>query len=58
MPHIFKMELISRGELFLKIVEAYSRPTRIVRGKDFDANVEVIILYTCRIFFFLLMLGG
>ncbi|KAK1558545.1 hypothetical protein Q3G72_003553 [Acer saccharum] len=36
-----KMEALSRGELFPKVVEAYSRPTRIVRGKDVDPAVEV-----------------
>ncbi|KAF5195431.1 Glycine--trna ligase beta subunit, partial [Thalictrum thalictroides] len=36
-----KMEALSRGELFPKLVEAYSRPTRIIRGKDVDANFEV-----------------
>ncbi|PIA34526.1 hypothetical protein AQUCO_03700065v1 [Aquilegia coerulea] len=36
-----KMEALSRGELFPKVVEAYSRPTRIIRGKDVDANFEV-----------------
>ncbi|KAI4372677.1 hypothetical protein MLD38_010878 [Melastoma candidum] len=36
-----EMEVLSRGELLRKIVEAYSRPTRIVRGKDFDSSVEV-----------------
>ncbi|XP_030463262.1 glycine--tRNA ligase, chloroplastic/mitochondrial 2 [Syzygium oleosum] len=29
-----KMEALSKGELFPKVVEAYSRPTRITRGKD------------------------
>ncbi|EOA26130.1 hypothetical protein CARUB_v10019555mg [Capsella rubella] len=37
----YKMEKLSRGELFPKIVEAYSRPTRIVRGKDIGVGVEV-----------------
>ncbi|XP_010503435.1 PREDICTED: glycine--tRNA ligase, chloroplastic/mitochondrial 2 isoform X2 [Camelina sativa] len=36
-----KMEKLSRGEMFPKIVEAYSRPTRIVRGKDVGVGVEV-----------------
>ncbi|KAK3195209.1 hypothetical protein Dsin_026519 [Dipteronia sinensis] len=36
-----KMEALSRGELFPKVVEAYSRPTRIVRGKVVDPAVEV-----------------
>lgn len=35
------MEKLSKGEIFPKIVEAYSRPTRIVRGKDVDVGVEV-----------------
>lgn len=36
-----KMEALLRGELLPKVVEAYSRPTRIVRGKDLDAETEV-----------------
>ncbi|CAN8239953.1 unnamed protein product [Cochlearia groenlandica] len=36
-----KMEKLSKGETFPKIVEAYSRPTRIVRGKDVDVGIEV-----------------
>ncbi|KAK4782690.1 hypothetical protein SAY86_007064 [Trapa natans] len=35
------MEALSKGDLFPKVVEAYSRPTRIVRGKDVNTNVEV-----------------
>uniref|UniRef100_A0A5B6Z5F0 glycine--tRNA ligase n=1 Tax=Davidia involucrata TaxID=16924 RepID=A0A5B6Z5F0_DAVIN len=37
----YKMEVLSRGELLPKVVEAYSRPTRIVRGKDVNADTEV-----------------
>lgn len=37
----YKMEALSKGKLFPKVVEAYSRPTRIVRGKDVDPNMEV-----------------
>ncbi|XP_065859134.1 glycine--tRNA ligase, chloroplastic/mitochondrial 2 [Euphorbia lathyris] len=37
----YKMETLSRGDLFPKVVEAYSRPTRIVRGKDVDCDMEV-----------------
>ncbi|KAJ4727275.1 Glycine--tRNA ligase, chloroplastic/mitochondrial 2 [Melia azedarach] len=37
----YKMEALSKGELFPKVVEAYSRPTRIVRGKDVDTALEV-----------------
>ncbi|KAL1192819.1 Glycine--tRNA ligase, chloroplastic/mitochondrial 2 [Cardamine amara subsp. amara] len=37
----YKMEKLSKGEIFPKIVEAYSRPTRIVRGKDIGVGVEV-----------------
>lgn len=37
----YKMEALSRGELLSKIVEAYSRPTRIVRGKDINDDLEV-----------------
>ncbi|OMP07662.1 Glycine-tRNA ligase, beta subunit [Corchorus olitorius] len=36
-----KMEALSKGNLFPKVVEAYSRPTRIVRGKDVDSDMEV-----------------
>ncbi|KFK42585.1 hypothetical protein AALP_AA1G014500 [Arabis alpina] len=37
----YKMEKLNKGDIFPKIVEAYSRPTRIVRGKDVDVGVEV-----------------
>ncbi|KAH9733452.1 glycine--tRNA ligase 2 [Citrus sinensis] len=37
----YKMEALSKGQLFPKVVEAYSRPTRIVRGKDVDTALEV-----------------
>ncbi|KAF3445590.1 hypothetical protein FNV43_RR10766 [Rhamnella rubrinervis] len=37
----YKMEALSKGKLFPKVVEAYSRPTRIVRGKDIDPSIEV-----------------
>ncbi|XP_062173999.1 glycine--tRNA ligase, chloroplastic/mitochondrial 2 isoform X2 [Alnus glutinosa] len=37
----YKMEALSRGLLFPKVVEAYSRPTRIVRGKEVDSDMEV-----------------
>lgn len=37
----YKMEALSRGELLPKVIEAYSRPTRIVRGKDVDPYFEV-----------------
>ncbi|EPS71620.1 hypothetical protein M569_03139, partial [Genlisea aurea] len=36
-----KMNELSRGEALQRIVEAYSRPTRIVLGKDVDENLEV-----------------
>ncbi|XVF79751.1 hypothetical protein PTKIN_Ptkin15bG0014700 [Pterospermum kingtungense] len=36
-----KMEILLKSDLFPKIVEAYSRPTRIVRGKEVDADIEV-----------------
>ncbi|KAL5718895.1 glycine--tRNA ligase [Ranunculus cassubicifolius] len=36
-----KMDALSKGELFSKVVEAYSRPTRIIRGKDLNANTKV-----------------
>ncbi|KAL2319880.1 hypothetical protein Fmac_028849 [Flemingia macrophylla] len=37
----YKMEELSRGNLFPKVVEAYSRPTRIVRGKEDELHTEV-----------------
>ncbi|XP_027907837.1 glycine--tRNA ligase, chloroplastic/mitochondrial 2 isoform X3 [Vigna unguiculata] len=37
----YKMEKLSRGNLFPKVVEAYSRPTRIVRGKEDELHTEV-----------------
>ncbi|KAJ6679328.1 GLYCYL-TRNA SYNTHETASE [Salix purpurea] len=37
----YKMEALSRDSLFPKVVEAYSRPTRIVRGKDVDTDMKV-----------------
>ncbi|MED6184910.1 Glycine--tRNA ligase, chloroplastic/mitochondrial 2 [Stylosanthes scabra] len=37
----YKMEELSRETLFPKVVEAYSRPTRIVRGKEGELNVTV-----------------
>ncbi|CAH9136448.1 unnamed protein product [Cuscuta epithymum] len=45
LPHLAtksaqKMQYLSDGVL-RKVVEAYSRPTRIVRGKDVNADVEV-----------------
>ncbi|GFP90523.1 glycine--tRNA ligase 2 chloroplastic/mitochondrial [Phtheirospermum japonicum] len=36
-----KMQALSKGELLPKIIEAYSRPTRIVRGKDVTDDSEV-----------------
>ncbi|CAN0921888.1 Glycine--tRNA ligase, chloroplastic/mitochondrial 2 [Linum grandiflorum] len=36
-----KMQMLSEGDVFPKVVEAYSRPTRIIRGKDFDSSYEV-----------------
>lgn len=36
----YKMEELSKGELFPKVVEAYSRPTRIVRGKEDELDGE------------------
>ncbi|KAG5043074.1 hypothetical protein JHK87_006989 [Glycine soja] len=37
----YKMEELSKGNLFPKVVEAYSRPTRIVRGKEDELHMEV-----------------
>lgn len=39
------MDAMSRGELLPKVVEAYSRPTRIVRGKDVEADMEVFVTF-------------
>ncbi|XWS76770.1 hypothetical protein CRYUN_Cryun01aG0206200 [Craigia yunnanensis] len=39
------MEALSKDNLFLKVVEAYSRPTRIVHGKDVDADMEVLLSF-------------
>ncbi|KAL8500437.1 hypothetical protein ACS0TY_020147 [Phlomoides rotata] len=36
-----KMKVLSEGELLPKIIEAYSRPTRIVRGKEATDDLEV-----------------
>ncbi|RLN12105.1 glycine--tRNA ligase, chloroplastic/mitochondrial 2 [Panicum miliaceum] len=36
-----EMEAFSRTETFPKIVEAYSRPTRIIRGKEIESALEV-----------------
>ncbi|CAN6202867.1 unnamed protein product [Urochloa humidicola] len=36
-----EMEAFSRTETFSKIVEAYSRPTRIIRGKEIESALEV-----------------
>ncbi|KAJ1692807.1 hypothetical protein LUZ63_009505 [Rhynchospora breviuscula] len=35
------MEALSKQETFAKVVEAYSRPTRIIRGKSISADLEV-----------------
>ncbi|KAH0452707.1 hypothetical protein IEQ34_020006 [Dendrobium chrysotoxum] len=35
------MEVFSKGDLLQKVIELYSRPTRIIRGKDIDADLEV-----------------
>lgn len=35
------MEACARTENFPKIVEAYSRPTRIMRGKEIGSALEV-----------------
>ncbi|CAO2824626.1 unnamed protein product [Amaranthus hypochondriacus] len=36
-----KMEALFNKDLLPRVIEAYSRPTRIVRGKDLDVNLEV-----------------
>ncbi|XAR63269.1 Glycine--tRNA ligase [Bertholletia excelsa] len=38
---VYALEALSKGELLAKVVEAYSRPTRIVRGKDVNIDMEV-----------------
>lgn len=38
---LFQMKILSEGGLLPKIIEAYSRPTRIVRGKDVTHDLEV-----------------
>ncbi|XP_020584417.1 glycine--tRNA ligase, chloroplastic/mitochondrial 2 [Phalaenopsis equestris] len=35
------MEEFSKSDLFHEVIEVYSRPTRIIRGKSFDADLEV-----------------
>lgn len=44
------MDVLSRGDLLPKIVEAYSRPTRIVRGKDIIADIKVPNFSRCIIY--------
>lgn len=57
-----QMDTLSKGESLSKIVEAYSRPTRIVRGKDINNDVEVRFMIELKSFilripdFFLLSL--
>nr|DAD18374.1 TPA_asm: hypothetical protein HUJ06_019837 [Nelumbo nucifera] len=36
-----KMDVLSKGENLPKVIEAYSRPTRIIRGKVMDTDLEV-----------------
>ncbi|CAL9138371.1 unnamed protein product [Musa acuminata var. zebrina] len=36
-----EMEALSKGDIFPKVVQAYSRPTRIIRGKNVDSSFEV-----------------
>ncbi|KAG6487998.1 hypothetical protein ZIOFF_056756 [Zingiber officinale] len=36
-----EMETLSRSEMFSKVIQAYSRPTRIIRGKKIGSNIEV-----------------
>ncbi|CAA0842750.1 Glycine--tRNA ligase 2-chloroplastic/mitochondrial [Striga hermonthica] len=36
-----KMHTLSKGDMLPKIIEAYSRPTRIVRGKDVTDGLKV-----------------
>ncbi|XP_020113136.1 glycine--tRNA ligase, chloroplastic/mitochondrial 2-like isoform X3 [Ananas comosus] len=46
------MEALSRTELFPKVVEVYSRPTRIIRGKDINNNLEVKHMFKILCLFF------
>lgn len=32
-----------KSELLPRVIEAYSRPTRIVRGKDVETNLQVLL---------------
>ncbi|XP_039003128.1 glycine--tRNA ligase, chloroplastic/mitochondrial 2-like [Hibiscus syriacus] len=41
-----KLEALSKGDLFPKFVEAYSRPTIIVCGKEVDAEVDDAVFET------------
>jgi hypothetical protein len=41
-----QMEAFSRTEDFPKIVEAYSRPARIIRGKQIESAWEVLAVFT------------
>ncbi|WOK97149.1 glycine--tRNA ligase, chloroplastic/mitochondrial 2 isoform X1 [Canna indica] len=36
-----EMDGLSRGDIFSKVVQAYSRPTRIIRGKNINSSIEV-----------------
>jgi len=36
------MEAFSRTDTFPKVVEVYSRPTRIIRGKEIESVLEVL----------------
>lgn len=47
-----QMEALSRTELFPKVVEVYSRPTRIIRGKDINNNLEVKHMFKILCLFF------
>ena len=37
-----QMEAFSRTDTFPKVVEVYSRPTRIIRGKEIESVLEVL----------------
>uniref|UniRef100_A0A7C9EYD9 glycine--tRNA ligase n=2 Tax=Opuntia streptacantha TaxID=393608 RepID=A0A7C9EYD9_OPUST len=37
----YTMEALFKGDLLPKVVEAYSRPTRIIRGKDMDFSPQL-----------------
>lgn len=39
------MDALAKDDRFPKVIEAFSRPTRIIRGKDINAESDVCYLY-------------